>query len=581
MIARVLARPNVCFVLLMIVLTFPGCGRGISQFVTKPVQGSQNLSIDEITQMAGQSLQMMGYGIQEQNIPAGYIYARKRVVEDIYGRSTEIKINVQQGQVGEKVLGVEAFSCPGCIPEAHFSPSWMANQFYTYFDLRYKASARFAGTKASPVQGSPPPGSISGSPPITGKSADGPLSAPSPNIILTSGAVTTMGSLKIIEETRARAEQGDAEAQFKLGRMYAKGEGVPQDYVQAVAWFRKAAEQGNAKGQNGLGAMYGSGQGVPQDWVQAVVWFRKAAEQGEAMAQCNLGVMYANGQGVPQDYAEAAAWYRKAAEQGYAQAQFNLGLMYANGEGVRQDYAQALVWYRKAAEQGYAAAQFNLGGMYDFGRGVPQDYVEAHMWRNLAAARATGEDKKKFEDGRDDLAKSMTPAQVTEAQKRAQEWTEAFARRRTAQAEKDLEAARAISPPMTGKSAEGSLSAPSPNIVPTPGAATTMGSLKINKVEIDPTVVRAGSKFQIVADYIVADPETEEKEIPVLFSLSILEGSKVLYAPKATEIKSYNNKSTIRREPITAGAKKGVYKIKVSIQYNNLSAEGAADLRIE
>ena len=59
MIARVLPWPNVCFVFLMIVLTFPGCGRGISQFVTKPVQGSQNLSIDEITQMAGQSLQMM------------------------------------------------------------------------------------------------------------------------------------------------------------------------------------------------------------------------------------------------------------------------------------------------------------------------------------------------------------------------------------------------------------------------------------------------------------------------------------------------------------------------------------------
>ena len=190
--ARVFPPPNVCFILLMIVLTLPGCGRGISQHVTKPVPGSQNLSIDEITQMAGQSLQMMGYGIQEQNIPAGYVYARKRVVEDIYGRSTEIKINVQQGQVGEKVLGVEAFSCRGCIPEAHFSPSWMANQFYSFFDLVYKASGRSAGTKASPVQGSPPPGSISGSPPMTGKSAEGPLSAPSPNIVPTPGAERTI-----------------------------------------------------------------------------------------------------------------------------------------------------------------------------------------------------------------------------------------------------------------------------------------------------------------------------------------------------------------------------------------------------
>ena len=277
--ARVFPPPNVCFILLMIVLTLPGCGRGISQHVTKPVPGSQNLSIDEITQMAGQSLQMMGYGIQEQNIPAGYVYARKRVVEDIYGRSTEIKINVQQGQVGEKVLGVEAFSCRGCIPEAHFSPSWMANQFYTFFDLVYKASGRSAGTKASPFQGSPPPGSISGSPPMTGKSAEGPLSAPSPNIIPTPGAVTTMGSLKIIEETRARAEQGNAAAQFNLGVMYANGEGVRQDYAQALVWYRKAAEQGYAPAQFNLGGMYDTGRGVPQDYVEAHMWCNLAASR--------------------------------------------------------------------------------------------------------------------------------------------------------------------------------------------------------------------------------------------------------------------------------------------------------------
>jgi TPR repeat protein len=236
------------------------------------------------------------------------------------------------------------------------------------------------------------------------------------------------------KELEVSAAKGDAEAQFKLGRMYGKGEGVPQDGVQAVAWFRKAAEQGHAKAQNGLGVMYGIGQGVPQDWVQAVAWFRKAAAQGEPMAQCNLGVRYDNGQGVPQDHAQAAAWYRKAAEQGYAEGQFNLSLMYVNGLGVPQDYAQALVWYRRAAEQGYAAAQYNLGRMYETGRGVPQDNVEAHMWQDLAAARATGEDQKKFADGRDELARSMTPGQIVEAGRRAQAWTAAFALQRMAPA---------------------------------------------------------------------------------------------------------------------------------------------------
>ncbi len=68
--------------------------------------------------------------------------------------------------------------------------------------------------------------------------------------------------------------------------------------------------------------MYDNGQGVPQDYAEAVKWYRMAAEQGDAKAQSNLGFMYDNGQGVPQDYAEAAKWFRLAAEQGDADAQF-------------------------------------------------------------------------------------------------------------------------------------------------------------------------------------------------------------------------------------------------------------------
>ena len=73
---------------------------------------------------------------------------------------------------------------------------------------------------------------------------------------------------------------------------------------------------------------YDTGEGVPQDYAEAVKWYRLAAEQGYAAAQFNLGVGYANGEGVPQDYAEAVKWYRLAAEQGYAAAQYNLGVMH-------------------------------------------------------------------------------------------------------------------------------------------------------------------------------------------------------------------------------------------------------------
>ena len=66
--------------------------------------------------------------------------------------------------------------------------------------------------------------------------------------------------------------------------------------------------------------MYAKGQGVPEDYREAVNWYRQAAGQGLSEAQRNLGFMYANGQGVPEDDRTAAKWFARAAEQGDAEA---------------------------------------------------------------------------------------------------------------------------------------------------------------------------------------------------------------------------------------------------------------------
>ena len=83
----------------------------------------------------------------------------------------------------------------------------------------------------------------------------------------------------IIEKLLQSAEQGDPKAQYELGLMYAKGDGVPEDYQEAVKWYRKAAEQGQASAQSKLGGMYYLGQGVPTDYKEAAKWFQLAAEQ--------------------------------------------------------------------------------------------------------------------------------------------------------------------------------------------------------------------------------------------------------------------------------------------------------------
>ena len=64
--------------------------------------------------------------------------------------------------------------------------------------------------------------------------------------------------------------------------------------------------------QYNLGVMHYDGEGVPQDYAEAVKWYRLAADQGYANAQYNLGVMCRDGHGVPQDGAEGVKWYRLA-----------------------------------------------------------------------------------------------------------------------------------------------------------------------------------------------------------------------------------------------------------------------------
>ena len=227
-------------------------------------------------------------------------------------------------------------------------------------------------------------------------------------------------------EVRKNAEQGNAEAQFNLGRFYHEGQSVPQNYVEAVFWFRKAAEQGVAEAQFNLGRLYHKGRGVPQDDAQSAAWFRRAAEQGNAEAQYLLGLTYALGHDVPQDDTQAAAWYRKAAEQGVAEAQFKLGLAYKDGRGVSQDDAQAAFWFRKAAEQGDAEAQFLLGLSYYLGVGVPQDYVEAYFLLDLAIAgklnTSNTEQAAKF---RVKIASHLTPTALARAQEQGRKWLEA------------------------------------------------------------------------------------------------------------------------------------------------------------
>ncbi len=131
------------------------------------------------------------------------------------------------------------------------------------------------------------------------------------------------------------------------------------DFATAFKEWKPLAKEGDALAQYNLGLLYKKGDGVLQDYEEAVRWFQLSAKQGYAKAQVNLGLLYDNGWGVPQDYREAVRWYQLAAEQGEVNAQYNLGLMYALGEGIPQDNVYAYMWWNIVASTGDNNAKAN------------------------------------------------------------------------------------------------------------------------------------------------------------------------------------------------------------------------------
>lgn len=129
------------------------------------------------------------------------------------------------------------------------------------------------------------------------------------------------------------------------------------NYAVAVQELKPLAARGNADAQANLGFLYAHGHGLPQDYKEAGAWYRKAALQGQADAQFNLGSLYYDGLGLTRDLKQAATWYAKAAEQGQIDAQYNLGLMYATGQGVATSLVQAHQWLAIAAALGDKEAE--------------------------------------------------------------------------------------------------------------------------------------------------------------------------------------------------------------------------------
>lgn len=210
----------------------------------------------------------------------------------------------------------------------------------------------------------------------------------------------TIGSnaLEVFEDS---ANEGNAKSQCALGTMYYLGKAVAKDWAVAREWLKKAAEQGSAEAQFRLGQTYfmDGESNVSRDYDQALKWFRKSASQGFADAQSAIGFMYKEGKGVVQNYSIAFEWFEKAAEQGNTTGQYNVGKMYLMGEGVSEDNMKAHIWLNV------------VGALADNNRSTT-------FYQFLSETMAEG--------FRDIAEEQLSRKQLAEAQRLASEWIEEF-----------------------------------------------------------------------------------------------------------------------------------------------------------
>lgn len=160
-----------------------------------------------------------------------------------------------------------------------------------------------------------------------------------------------------VERVIQLANAGNPAALTILGLRALDGtNGSPVNLSDAARFLTQAAEKGQPVAQYRLGTMYERGQGVPADSARAAQWYEKSANQGNRKAMHNLAVSYAG----RRNMAEAARWFAKAAALGLSDSQFNLAVLYERGEGVPLSLSDAYKWYSIAAAAGDAESKTRI-----------------------------------------------------------------------------------------------------------------------------------------------------------------------------------------------------------------------------
>lgn len=191
---------------------------------------------------------------------------------------------------------------------------------------------------------------------------------------------------------KLRADSGDSDSIFRMGRIYLIGDGIPKDEIKAVEYFQKSAEKGNAKAYKELSDCYLKGKGVSIDKIRAIELANKSLELGCTEAKKTLGDIYfeqakdyRDGIGVLKNEQKAIDLFWKSTEFENTKAYNALARCYLSGMGVPEDGSKGLELAMKSYEMGNKNACAIIGTYYRMGKFIPEDHVNGHKWDIIGA----------------------------------------------------------------------------------------------------------------------------------------------------------------------------------------------------
>jgi len=172
------------------------------------------------------------------------------------------------------------------------------------------------------------------------------------------------------------ANAGIAEAEYRIGRCYLEGSGVPVSLAETVRWLTRAAAQDHVEAQWLLAALYINGSGISRNQQQAIA------------GEFSVTSLFSGEMALEPDFAAAEKWARRAAEHGSADGQAVLAYLLTCGPKSMRNLEDAHRWYQRAAEAG--CPQGALGYAQSLARSAKDEEAQRKVVEHLRLAAQAG-----------------------------------------------------------------------------------------------------------------------------------------------------------------------------------------------